>query len=226
MPESRISRVGVASAEASSVTLPAGHKAGDIILVFAFRDGSTTPPTLPAGFTNINSAGSNASSFRCGWKIATSAADTSGTWTNATGIMVVVYRGPDHIIPFSVSAIQAGATSPSNYGGTNLATIAKMNNQWLVAFQGHVSTDTTTMTTAPTGYGASPIITALGATQDMVAFDTNGPVETGFAFNTVAPGGTAAGWHTLQVAIYPAMQRLNNYQSPRVIGMSVGEKIR
>lgn len=225
MPESRVSRVGTNSAEATSATLPAGTLTGDIAIVFAFRDGSTTPPTLPAGYTNINSAGSNACSFRCGWKLLGPSDTTTGTWTNATGIMVVVMRGLDPIKPFSASAIQAGATSPSNYGATT--TLAIMNNQWFIAFQGHVSVDTTTLSNAPTGY--TNIINALGATQDMVAFSTSGPVEAGFAFNTVAPGGTAAGWHTFQVACYPAMQRQNNYQAPRVVSagvISVGEKIR
>ncbi|MBK7493609.1 MAG: hypothetical protein IPI17_17995 [Nitrosomonas sp.] len=29
------------------------HQAGDLLIFFAYRDGSTTNPTLPAGFTSI-----------------------------------------------------------------------------------------------------------------------------------------------------------------------------
>ncbi len=233
MAESRISRISSASAEATTVTLGT-HAKGDIILIFAFRDGSATNPTVPAGWTTLTiTTDGTTCSVSMGWKIATSNADTSGTWTNATGLMCHVYRGADKISPFGVQkatpigtlVANAGTTSPSTYGST--AAKAIMNNQWFVAFQAHRSIDTTTLSNTPTGY--TNVINALGATQDMVSFDTNGPVEAGFASNTVAPGGTASGWQTVQLPIYPEMARLNNYQAPRVISagvMSVGEKIR
>lgn len=233
MASSRISRISSASAEATTVTLGT-HAQGDIILIFAFRDGSATNPSVPAGWKTLtNTTDGTTCSVSIGWKIATSAADSSGTWTNATGLMCHVYRGADQISPFGVQTAtpigtlvaNAGTTSPSTYGATD--TKARMNNQWFVAFQAHRSIDTTTLSNAPTGY--TNVINALGATQDMVSFDTNGPVEAGFASNTVAPGGTASGWQTCQLPIFPAQMKFNNYSSPRVISagvMSVGEKIR
>lgn len=227
MAESRISRISSASAEATTVTLGT-HAKGDIILIFAFRDGSTTNPSIPAGWTNVtNTTDGTSCSVSIGWKIAISAADSSGTWTNATGLMCHVYRGVDHVRPFGTLTANAGTTSPSTYGATTGVTKARMDNQWFVAFQAHRSIDTTTLSNAPTGY--TNIINALGATQDMVSFDTNGPVQNGFASNTVAPGGTASGWQTCQLPIYPAMQRLNNYQAARSVSagiISIGEKLR
>lgn len=220
MPTSRISRVGSGSAEATTITIPAGHQLGDILLIFAFRDGSATNPTVPAGWNVItNTTDGTTCSVSIGWKLATSGAETSGTWTNATGLMCHVYRGADPVTPFGTLVANAGTTSPSTYGSTIGVGLDRMDNQWFVAFQAHRSVDTTTLSNAPTGY--TNVINALGATQDMVSFDTNGPVAAGFASNTVAPGGTASGWQTCQLPIYPSQVKLNNYRRIRAVSAGV-----
>lgn len=220
-----ISRIGSSSAEATTVTIPAGHQQGDIIIIAAFRDGSTTNPTVPAGWSTLTiTTDGTTCSLSVGWKIAISNSDTSGTWTNATGLICHVYRGVDLISPFGVLTTtpitslttNAGTTSPSTYGSTVGVTKGRMNDQWFVAFQFHRSVNTTTMHNAPTGY-TNVINAQSGVTQNMVSFDTNGPVQAGFASNTVAPGGTASGWQTIQFPIYPQMQRANNYSYTRCI---------
>lgn len=214
MAESRIQRVGTASIEATSITLPT-HQLGDIILIFAFRDNSTTNPTLPTGFTNItNTLDGTTCSVTMGWKIAGSNAETSGTWTNATGLICHVYRGVDNVMPFGTLQSNAGTSTTVTYGSTQGVGKDRMNNQWFVAFAGNRSIDTTNMAGAPTGYSIRE--TLLGAVNDMVSFDTNGPVKAGAASNGVAVGGTGTGWITAQLPIYPAMQRFNNYQQVRV----------
>ena len=144
MSQSLISRIGSASAEATTITIPAGHHQGDIILIAAFRDGNTTNPSVPAGWTTITvTTDGTTCSTSVGWKIATSNSETSGTWTNATGLMCHVYRGVDHISPFGVQTAtpspsltaNAGTTSPSTYGATTGVNKGRMNNQWFVAFQ-------------------------------------------------------------------------------------------
>lgn len=202
-----ISFIGSASAEATSLTIPAGHQFNDAMLVYAFRDGSTTAPTIPAGWTSIRSnTGTLCSSVLC-YKIASSGAETSGTWTNATALMVHVYRGVDALNPFGFGGAagvvaNTGTTSPSTYGST--AVLARRSDQWFAAFQCHASIDTTTMNNAPTGY--TNIINAqTGATNNMVSFDTAAPTKVGFASNTVAPGGTASNWLAIQVPIWPSV---------------------
>lgn len=228
MATSRISRISSASAEANSVTLGT-HAKGDVIIICAVRDGSTTNPTIPAGWTNItNTSDGTLMSISVGWKIATSAADVSGTWTNATGVMCHVYRGADQIKPFGAITFNASSATTVTYGATTGATKVRMNNQWMVAFAICTGVDTTTLNTAPNG-GYTNVINALGATQDMVSFDTNGPVETGVASNTVTHGGASQNNVSIQIPIYPAMMTFNNYQQARVISagvISVGEKVR
>ncbi len=94
-----LSRVGGSSAAATSIAIPT-HVAGDLIVIWAYRDGSTTPPTVPAAagtvpaFTTIDGpTGANACSAVCAWAVAAGTTDTSGTWTNATGMSVEVWRG-------------------------------------------------------------------------------------------------------------------------------------
>jgi len=224
-----IERVGHNSAEASTVTIPTGHKAGDIILIFAFRDGNVTNPTIPAGWNTItNTLDGTSCSVSIGWKVAQSGSETSGTWTNATHLQTIIYRGADPNSPFGSLTSNAGTTSPSTYGATTGVTKWKSNETWFAAFQGHRSVDTTTMNSAPTGYTNLQYLQ--GATSDSVSFDTNGPANAeGFASNTVAPGGTASGWITAQIPIYPARMQQNNFQFARsksagIISMS--ERIR
>lgn len=94
-----LSRVGGTSAAATSIAIPA-HVAGDLIVIWAFRDGSTTPPTVPTAggtvpsFTTIDGpTGANTCAAVCAYAFAAGTTDTSGTWTNATGLSVEVWRG-------------------------------------------------------------------------------------------------------------------------------------
>lgn len=87
------------AAAATSVTLPT-HAVGDLLLIWAYIDGSTTAPTPPAaagtvptwlGLTTAAGANTNAASvYYC---IATATNHTSGTWVTPTGMCAVSLRG-------------------------------------------------------------------------------------------------------------------------------------
>lgn len=229
MAESRISRIGSASAEAASVTIPAGHATGDIMIICAVRDGNVTNPTIPTGWTKItNTSDGTLMSISVGWKRCASGAETSGTWTNATGIMCHVYRGVHPITPFGSITFNASSATTVTYGATTGVTKVRMDNQWMVAFAICTGVDTTTLNTAPSG-GYTNVINALGATQDMVSFDTNGPVQTGVASNTVAHGGASQNNLSIQIPIYPPSFSFNNFQSAHSVSagvISLTERIR
>lgn len=137
-----VSFIGIASAATTSVTLPA-HNVGDLIAIFAYRS-TTTAPTLPAGYTNISNQSANGNSFRVGYKFATGS-DTSGTWTNATFIIAVIYRGVAKV---------GGASSSTNAASTSdaITGIASMQitdgTSWAISYSG--SLQTTSMST-PSG---------------------------------------------------------------------------
>lgn len=94
-PGEGVTVVGTAIYNAATGAMPA-HITGDLILVQAFRSGSTTAPTRPAGYVDASYAGTesaNTASIVSGSKVAQSNAEATGTWTNATWIAIVVLRG-------------------------------------------------------------------------------------------------------------------------------------
>lgn len=114
-----VSFVGSASAEATSVTLPS-HQAGDLIVIFAGRTGSTGIPSVPAGWRfAAQSSGSGvtppAIAASVGWKIAASSAETSGTWTNADMVLAVVVRDDANLLVIGGIGKTTGLSTTVNY---------------------------------------------------------------------------------------------------------------
>lgn len=217
-----ISRIGSGGAEADNVTIPAGHQAGDFLLIYAFRDGSITSPSLPAGWTNIAAAsGGTAVASRFGYKIAISDTDTSGTWTNATEIICVVYRGTS--TSKTPAALPGNQTQVSNsvvYGNVSNTS----SNGWIIAGGGHTSIDTT-LETPPVNL--TNVVDQVGATAEAVVHDSNGVFAGKYTGSTVVVGGTAGEYITTVIVIYPEEGLPNNYQFFKAgTGMSVSEKIR
>lgn len=72
--------------ENSTVMPP--HEAGDLLIAFASGD---SIPSMPAGWTSLTTNGDYPS--RVAYRVAPSSGTASGTWTGATGLTVMVYRG-------------------------------------------------------------------------------------------------------------------------------------
>lgn len=88
------------------------------MLVSASVHNSSTAPTTATNFTSINTvsnsagSGSTRTALNAGWKVASSNTEGSGTWTGATEVVMMVYRGQ------SSSPIGNNATSGGNNSGT------------------------------------------------------------------------------------------------------------
>lgn len=190
-----ISFIGSVYAESTGVTPPT-HQAGDLFVCFAYRDGSATAPSLPAGWTNSNSAGANTNSFRMGYKIAASSSDTCTGWTNASGVILHVYRGAAFV---GASNQQSASNATLTYPAVTLQNTS--GTSWVVGFAGHRSTNTTTIANAPTGMTNRGSL--LGVNSDYASHDTNGGVSSWIS-RTVATGGTASGYYTAVAEILPA----------------------
>lgn len=207
--------------EANTITIPSGHQPGDLIWIGAFRDGSATNPTIGAGFTNqTNTFDGTTCSVSAGWKIATSAAETSGTWTNASALACIVFRNVRaQGTPLGTSTNTAATGATLNYGAVTLNRPA-----YLLAIAFHRSVDTTTLTTPPSGLGL--LASNLGAVCDAALF--GGFIASGdYAANTVAHGGTNSGNQTMVFEIRAAEMQFNNYlHASAGSGISVTEKIR
>lgn len=191
-----ISFVGAASAAATSLTLPT-HQAGDLILLWAYRSGSTTAPTLPSGWIDINSSGNNNNSSRLAYLIATGAGTASGTWTNATHISSAVYRADSGNISIGANATTGNSGNTLTYSALTLQDI--VGTSWVVGFAGH--RQATNVETAPTGMTNRTSTATTGG--ESAAHDTNAGVMS-WSSQTVSvspsSGGTQ-GWRTAVVEL-------------------------
>jgi hypothetical protein len=152
-----LSFVGLNAASAASVSLPA-FQLGDLALVHTYRDGSNTAPSLPAGWTNAASSGGANNSSRIGYRVLQSGDSTTGTWTNATEIAVMVLRGQDAADPIGTVANLAANSDQLQYWAVDLEDTSGLS--WVVGFAGHrTATDVNTkavsgMTTRSGAVGA------------------------------------------------------------------------
>jgi hypothetical protein len=182
---------GNAQTGATLTTMPT-HQAGDLLLGWAYRDNSLTSPTLPAGWTNILSGGGgNGNSRRCANKIATSSSETSGTWTNATGLVILVYRNAG-LTDNTRQVSGTGNSSTLNYAALTLQAVD--GSSWIVRFAGH-NTATNLLTNTPAGYTARA-----GVATDVRGIDSNGAVASNPTAQTQSVN-TSAGWITVTVEI-------------------------
>jgi surface protein len=176
-----------------SATLPA-HQAGDLIFAFAFRDGSTVSPTVPTGWTNIGTISGTLCSARIGFKVAASSGETTGTWTNATTVIFLVYRGVNIT---NMTGINTGVGA----SGTTVTYAA--NGYWqglsrLVAFAGHRSTDTALETPPGT---LNLIVGVVDATDEAAAFESSADNFGAWPVTTVSVGGTSSGFVTATIRL-------------------------
>ncbi len=89
-----ISLQGSADANATSVAIPT-HAVNDTLLFLVFRDNSTASPAIPSDCVVLyQQAVGGAGYLITAYKIAKTTTETSGTWTNASHVLVTVFR-PD-----------------------------------------------------------------------------------------------------------------------------------
>jgi hypothetical protein len=188
-----ISYISAATNAGDTVTIGT-HAAGDTIIIFAYNDGSSTIPTLPSGWASFISASATAlSANRIGYKVATTSSETSGTWTNADGLIAVVYR-PDTgnvIVPCFAARNTTTSTTvnyaviASTFDHTNLS-------QWFAGFA-YQRSDTNALETAPTGMTNRSNLVGTG--WELAVHDTNADAASWTSANvTVA---TSALWQTV-----------------------------
>lgn len=205
----------VGSSAGTNTATPPTHRVGDLMIVFAFRDGSTTNPTKgtgsPTTFTTITTTTDGTlCSVSAGWKICASTSETTGTWTNASRLICVVYRGTlNSGTPIGTFQPAAGTTDPVNYAARTLTNSNVIGSSWFCAFAAHRSTDTS-LETPPAGMTLRQ--NNVDATAEASAFDTNGPATGDWPSTNVTAGGTASGWQTMVIEIKADGGELENYK--------------
>lgn len=200
---------GTGSAAATSVTMPA-HQKGDLLLLFARAASNSVPATPTAGgtvpnWTATQIAGANTLSLQFAHFVATAANHTTGVWTGASHICVLVLR-PDIGKALRMFIVTSG-------NGNNTQTIiypaVPINRtdgtSWGVRC-GTRGVAVTAVGTAPTNW-TNRIIQPAGVSALMSVHTRAGLVANPVA-DTVATAGTNAPYraHSLEITERPAMQ--------------------
>jgi hypothetical protein len=187
--------VGASSNAGTSITIPI-HQVGDLLVIFAYRDGNASAPTLPAGWTNIGSAGgANSNASRLAYRVATVNNTTSGTWTGATGLVVHVYRGQNATNPIGGNADTGSSGTAITYPSVTL--VQSDGSSIVSGFAGHRSVNTN-LQTPPAGM--TNRTNFVNTTNEVSGHDTNVGVAS-WVNTVVNVGGTASGWRARTLEI-------------------------
>ena len=160
---------------------------GQFEYVFAYRS-ATTAPTLPSGSITLDTASVSSSSFRSGCQVTSSNSPASGTWTNATLVIVQIYSGvaSDHTASCKTlgtggrtTAGTSGTTSTYTFTGVTLTN--GTGTSWIVAAVGSSAAVCTPATVLHSEY----------TTTNAIGHDTNGGVS---SFSTLTCMGTTGNW--------------------------------
>lgn len=212
--------IGSQGAESSSVTIPSGHQAGDILIIFAFRSGNTTPPTPAAGWTTISTSATQPGTTLA-YKIAGSSSEVSGTWSTPTDMVCSVYRGTaTNKAPFKNPQLNDNTSTSISY--LAISPMSCPGSSWIIGFGGVQASATTTVETPPTGM-TNRVDTV--ATNEIVAHDTNGGIGR-WPTTSVALGASVV-YTSGTLELLAEFPNVNNYQFVKVAdGISTSEKIR
>lgn len=180
-----VSLVGVATGIVSAT--PPTHQVGDLFIVIAFRDGSNSTPTLPAGWTQLETNTTNSAGALLAYKIAASTSETASGFTNATHVDLHVYRGTG-TLSIGDTAVATGIGTTVDYPALTMVTTD--GSSWVVGMAGHRSVNTS-LETPPTGMTNQSNVVNAG--DEVAGHDTNGGV-TSWSLQSVSVSGTSSGW--------------------------------
>ena len=181
----------------TSVSPMPAHQAGDLLITTAYRYADTTAPSLPAGWTNIQSGGGFNCGMRTAYKIATSSSETSGAWTNASQVLVEVWRNA----AIGVSAVGGNTSAGITYPALTLSTTGGTSRTYVVA--GHRAATDVALNPAFVGNG-SDFNAGGGVTGGFAAYHS----QTAWTTNQASQGQTvnaSAGWraHSVEIKYSP-----------------------
>lgn len=170
-------------------------------IMFAYRSGSTTAPTCPAGWTcpTTWTGSGTTSSYRAGCNKSTSSGDTgSGTWTNATLVTGDSYSGTDiqnladcNFSAFGTFIKTNGTGTTATYGALKLTD----STSWATGFLGSSAGSPCT----PSGMTS---ISTTGAGPSIINNDTNATASSWPSTNCTI---TSGNWITFVVQVNAAV---------------------
>jgi hypothetical protein len=195
-----ISRISSATNNGTTVTIGT-HAPNDLIVILSYRDNNNSGPTLPSGWYGIFSGGGNSTGMTVGWKRATTASETSGTWTNATSLHAIVYRpGTDKIVvPKYYSGASASSVSVQVASQPSGTFESNSDDLWLIAFIAQRNSSNNLETATWTGLTNVTSSTDSSVWQAVVN-DTNATRTTAWGSQTATVTNSAS-WQTRLIGL-------------------------
>jgi hypothetical protein len=198
-----ISFVGAASAQATSLTLPT-HAKNDLLVMFFFRAASAVV-TAPTGWAVMEQQTATTGGSRCigvAYKIATSASETSGTWTNANMLTCAVLRDDVDYLVLGGASFTGNSTTTVSYAAisaknTGNATTKLIGDSSVLLLYGAALTNNTTMQQTPTGCTTQH--NAVLATYEAVLHTTNAAVASRTASSITADASVTTSTYVVEV---------------------------
>lgn len=186
------------------MTMPA-HIAGDLLLLFTYRDGSISLGDDPVDGSGagtwvedagLGEAGSNSNASRVQYLICSTNSHTAIDGTLISRWIALCYRGTHTTDPIGGTSHAGGASTDIPYAALSMDVTD--GTSWVVGFAGHRSIDVA-LETPPTGMtNRSTDVT--GGAHEGAAHDTNGGVSA-WTLQTVTGGGTSSGYRVAVLEI-------------------------
>ena len=196
-----ISRVGFASALATSIAIPS-HQAGDIIVISAGRN-TATAPTVPSGWITQVATGASEVSNAIAWKMAKSSSETSGTFANASVLQCAVYRASAGILVVSSAAgVQAATSATINYANVvnGLSYRPGVLDNWYIGAAIQLNS-TNSLETPPTGM-ANVMVDSSAGVWKAAYHDTNASQLSSWSATNVGPLATSAAYISRVIQLF------------------------
>ena len=148
-----------------SCTSPTGTQIGDLLVAYTFYGGSTSPPPLPSGWTNLGTSADGSIGNRIQYRVATGS-DTFA-WSSATLSMVIMncYRGASLTPKTPVFAV--GTSAAPTFSALTMVGVGAV-----VGFAVYTKAATIGAPSGMTERG-SVISTGTNAAAALASFDTN-----------------------------------------------------
>lgn len=189
-----IAYVSSAAAEASSVSMPT-HASGDTLVMWAWNTTNSTAVTVPSGWMTVRTRTTGAKYSVLATKIAASASETSGTWTNATHVAVAVYNDGTNYLAIGDVTGQGSTSTTMQYAGEAMQ--ARNGSAWYLGF-GAGALNSTAVETPPSGM-THRVGVAGAANGEIAIHDSNGTAATWTSANVTV---TSMVWHTIVCEIF------------------------
>ena len=192
-----ISRIGQATAQAASITIPGTYAAGDLIVIVASR-ANTTPATVPAGWVTLSSAGSGGLSLVTTCKYAQSASEAAPSFTNAGVLNCAIYRSSLGIV-FPSMALGLFSSTSSTITYTALGNYKTgVDANWYIGAAAQLNT-ANSLETAPSGMANVNFDSITGLKSAL--HDTNGDQLSNWASTNVGPLTNSAAYRTAVIQL-------------------------